>query len=194
MLFKQVHLKGILTGKISLAFRKWNRPSVKRGSIIKTSIGQLEIQDFSVIDKNAITNSEAVKAGYQDLSELMAIIDSRKGSHIYRIKIRYHSPDPRIELRNKTDLSAEEFKALEKKLTRMDSLSSNGAWTIQVLETIKDRPNVKAQKLADVLGKEKEWLKPNIRKLKNMGLTISHSVGYSLSPLGKVILDRMTNE
>ncbi|WP_294276703.1 hypothetical protein [uncultured Chryseobacterium sp.] len=41
-------------------------------------------------------------------------------------------------------------------------------------------------------GFEKEWLKLNIRKLKNMGLTISHTVGYEISPLGSEYLKKLT--
>jgi hypothetical protein len=37
-------------------------------------------------------------------------------------------------------------------------------------------------------GFEKAWLKINIRKLKNLGLTISHNPGYTLSPRGKAYL------
>ena len=37
--------------------------------------------------------------------------------------------------------------------------------------------------------KEKDWLKPNEPKLKNLGLTISHEVGYSLSPRGEMLLN-----
>ncbi|MEM7550324.1 MAG: hypothetical protein AAF363_11640 [Bacteroidota bacterium] len=34
------------------------------------------------------------------------------------------------------------------------------------------------------MSREKEWLKLNIRKLKNLGLTISHNPRYEISPLG----------
>jgi hypothetical protein len=42
--------------------------------------------------------------------------------------------------------------------------------------------------LATKLSRERMWLKLNIRKLKNMGLTISHDVGYEISPLGREVL------
>ena len=43
-------------------------------------------------------------------------------------------------------------------------------------------------------GFEKEWLKLNIRKLKNLGLTISHNVGYRLSPLGEHFIEELKGE
>ena len=41
--------------------------------------------------------------------------------------------------------------------------------------------------LAKKADAEKEWLKINVRKLKNLGLTISHQPGYELSPRLRVI-------
>jgi Mn-dependent DtxR family transcriptional regulator len=46
--------------------------------------------------------------------------------------------------------------------------------------------------LAAKAGVEKEWLKINVRKLKNLGLTISHQSGYELSPRGQEFLRRTT--
>lgn len=42
-------------------------------------------------------------------------------------------------------------------------------------------------------GFEKEWLKLNIRKLKNLGLTISHNGGYELPLLGSEYLTKLSN-
>lgn len=53
-----------------------------------------------------------------------------------------------------------------------------------VLIQVKDHPNLYAIGIAKLTDFEKEWLKLNIRKLKNFGLTISNNVGYELSPLG----------
>ena len=72
----------------------------------------------------------------------------------------------------------------------MDQYSKTGVWTREVLEAVRDHPHLKALDLAEILGREKEWLKLNIRKLKNLGLTISHNPGYELSPLGKAYLNK----
>jgi hypothetical protein len=42
--------------------------------------------------------------------------------------------------------------------------------------------------ISETLHIEKTWLKPNIRKLKEMGLTISLEVGHKISPRGKAYL------
>ena len=56
---------------------------------------------------------------------------------------------------------------------------------------IKEHPMMPAAQLAYETGFEKDWLKTNVRKLKNLGLTISHQPGYTLSPRGLVVLERL---
>jgi len=191
MLFKIKDLRGIKSGEISLAFRKWKRPSVKIGTLVKTRVGQIEILDLAIVEQERITSSEAIAAGYQNLDELFRLLEKRAVGTIYRIALQYHSPDPRIELRNLSDLSGDEFEEIKRKLERLDKFSNRGQWTMEVLHAINQNPELRALDLADKLGMEKAWLKPNVRKLKNMGLTISHGVGYSLSPRGKVVFEKL---
>lgn len=188
MLFKVKHLEGIRSGKISLAFRVWKKPMVKKRSLIKTVIGQLEIVDITTIELDEIDTASAQVAGYESLAELLKILEKRVGT-LYRIEVKYHSPDPRIAMRNKTDLSEEELSILFKKIERLDKYSKTGPWTSMILQGINQNPKLRAVDLATRLGVTKDWLKPSVRKLKNLGLTISHGVGYSLSPLGLKVLD-----
>ncbi|MFZ0014256.1 MAG: HTH domain-containing protein [Acidimicrobiia bacterium] len=69
-------------------------------------------------------------------------------------------------------------------------LASEGPWTGEFLCLIRDNPHVRAQDLADRLGLDKTVFKNDVRKLKGLGLTISHSPGYELSPRGRVFLAR----
>ena len=43
-----------------------------------------------------------------------------------------------------------------------------------------------------MMGKEKQWFKLNVRKLKNLGLTESKSTGYTISPRGKAFLENLS--
>jgi biotin operon repressor len=78
---------------------------------------------------------------------------------------------------------------MAEQLNKLDQFGKVGAWTTRVMFTIEKNPEVRAVYLAEELGLEKSWLKLNIRKLKNLGLTISHETGYSLSPLGQTFLN-----
>ena len=49
-------------------------------------------------------------------------------------------------------------------------------------------PEVRADELAASFGLEKRVFKPRVRRLKELGLTISLSPGYRLSPRGEAFL------
>ena len=188
MLFKINQLKGIHSVKITLAFRKWKKPAVIKGTLQQTAIGQVKIVDIKPVSENEIKKADAIAAGYENTDELMSALNVIKAGTIYRIKVRYHGEDPRIKLRSQTTLTAEHFTALKEKLAKLDRFSAHGDWTMAVLKTIQKHPQKVSTFIAEKTGFEKAWLKLNIRKLKNLGLTISHEVGYDLSPLGKVFL------
>jgi len=194
MLFKEIHLSGIKSGKITLAFRKWQKASVKRGSLLHTSVGLVEIRKIEIVNENDITEQDAIQAGFTDKKQLLKSLRHNSAGTIFKIPVSYHSADPRIKLREQTELSEQQFTDLKNKLERLDNRSKQGHWTNKVLLAIKNNPNLHAIGIAKLTGLEKEWLKLNIRKLKNLGLTISHNVGYELSPLGKLSVERFKNE
>ena len=191
MLFKQEHLQGIQSGTITKAFRKWAKPLVKNGSQIKTSAGIVEVIAIAKCEWSEIGEIDAVQAGYHDLKSLTDVLNKIPVGDIFCIRVRYKSADPRLELREQTILSEEELELLKNKVARLDQFSKQGSWTMLLLNAIRNHPKLKAADLAKKTGKEKDWLKLNIRKLKNLGLTISYEPGYTLSPLGMYFLDQI---
>lgn len=193
MLFKGVHLQGIKSGEITVAFRKWQKVSVKGGSLLRTSVGLIEIGEIEAVNENDITDKDALQAGFTDKKQLLKSFTHNSTGTIFKISVRYHSADPRIKLREQTELSEQQFEDLKGKLDRLDRYSKEGYWTEKILLTINDNSNLHAIGIAKLTGFEKEWLKLNIRKLKNLGLTVSHNVGYELSPLGSEYLIKLSN-
>ncbi|WP_439583581.1 ASCH domain-containing protein [Dyadobacter bucti] len=188
MLFKQKHLERILTGQSTVAFRKWKKPAVVKGSLIRTSIGVVNITDIIEMDVEDLSEADAVNAGFDDLSSLRTELGKIKEGILYKISVKYYAADERIGLREKISLDDDAFAALAAKLGRLDK---SGEWTLTVLNLIRDNPELRAADLAAMTGREKEWLKLNIRKLKNLGLTISLETGYRISPLGTFVLDKI---
>jgi hypothetical protein len=188
MLIRMKLLQLILDGTITLQFRKWRRPSVKQGTLLKTALGQIEIQQVDIVPEKDLSEEEARAAGFESREALLQSLQKVEHGDIYKIAVRYHSQDPRINLRNNTDLSSDNYAMLVKKLHRLDAASKEGAWTKETLLAISRHPRVVSTELATKLSRERMWLKLNIRKLKNMGLTISHDVGYEISPLGREVL------
>ncbi|MCC5809090.1 MAG: hypothetical protein JJU06_01855 [Ectothiorhodospiraceae bacterium] len=187
MLLKRTELEAIRSGRVSLVFRRWRKPTVKTGGSLKTSIGVLDILQVTGVERARITEHDAAAAGYESLALLLRQLDSRQGD-IYRIEVRFAGADPRLALRENDRLSESELNHLRSKLARLDASSPVGPWTLQVLGLIDRHPRVAAIELAGQAGVEKARLKTNVRKLKNLGLTISHGTGYELSPRGKVVL------
>ncbi len=188
MLFRKEFLDRIKAGKITLAFRKWKRPNVKAGGTMLTSVGVIGIEAVEQVEVEDISSEDYMQAGIEEVERWKDRIAIREGE-LYRIKLHWVGEDPRIALREKAKLSQEEFEELLTKLEKMDRRSTRGPWAFRILKLIEERPGTLAQLLADQLGVEKSWLKPNIRKLKALGLTISLDVGYRLSPRGKALID-----
>ncbi len=183
-----------MSGQISLAFRKWKKLAVKEGSLLKTSIGIVKITDITETDLSQISDDDAKKAGFKDLQSLVTEMTKFEDGTVYKIGVIYQSADPRINLREQSQISDEELDLVKDKLQKLDKFSNQGNWTTKVLKAIQENPKLRAVELATKVGKEKEWLKLNVRKLKNLGLTISHEPGYTLSPLGEYVLGSLPDK
>jgi len=188
VLLKQKTLAGIADGSISLAFRRWKRPTVKEGGTLLTSIGQLSIVSVDVVAIEDIPAGDAVSAGFQDLGELLVALRGSPEGKIHRVGLSLAGPDPRVLMRDDIPVGTAADEILMK-LRRMDARSSSGPWTQGVLTLIRNRPGTRAGDLADALGVPKASFKRDVRKLKGLGLTESLEVGYRLSRRGAAILE-----
>jgi hypothetical protein len=106
-------------------------------------------------------------------------------------RVQFHvvaEPDPRAVLAASDDLTADDRAEIDRRLDRLDRASTHGSWTRAVLECIAARPATRAPDLAASFGRETQPFKLDVRKLKNLGLTISLEKGYRLSPRGEAYL------
>jgi hypothetical protein len=111
------------------------------------------------------------------------------GDPVFLLRLRPAADDdPRAALASSTELSTSDVEEITRRLARLDDASSHGAWTGETLAIIQRRPAVRAGDLADELGREMLPFKVDVRKLKNLGLTLSLEVGYRLSPRGEAYL------
>jgi hypothetical protein len=188
VLIKRDVLDEIKAGRVDLAFRRWRRPSVKTGGMLRTAVGTLAIDAVDVVDVDAITQREAERAGFASRDSLIAALNARSDGSVYRVRLHYQGADERIALREDAELSEAEIEQIASKLGRLDRASKHGPWTRSYLEMISDRPAVRAPDLAASVGRETAPFKTDVRKLKNLGLTESLEVGYRISPRGKAFL------
>jgi hypothetical protein len=128
MLFRRPILDRIRTGEITLAFRRWRRPSVKSGGTLKTAVGVLAIRDVARVSERSINDRAARRAGFDDKKALLKELGSRDGE-LYRITLAYVGEDPRIALRKRSKLAGEELDTLRRRLARLDAAAASGPWT-----------------------------------------------------------------
>ena len=188
MLFRQDALAGIRDGRITLAFRRWRRPTVRTGGTLMLPIGQLQIVEVRQITDDDITEADAHRAGYASRAALRAELASRTEGTLYRVELGALGPDPRIALRTRASLSDDELATLRQKLAKLDASAPDGPWTRRYLELIRDKPAVRAADICRDVQMERLPFKANVRKLKALGLTESLEVGYRLSPRGEAVL------
>ncbi len=183
---------GVADGSVTLAFRRWTRQDVKAGSEFRTVAGVVRVEAVQVVDPGAITDEDAVAAGWPDAERLRRQLDRADAGSTYRIVVSLAGPDPRVALREATDLSDADVAAIDARLERLDRASSHGPWTMATLDVIRRRPRTRAPDLAVEMGRERDPFKIDVRKLKNLGLTRSFEVGYEISPRGLTYLERTT--
>jgi hypothetical protein len=188
MIFRQRFLDGIRDGTITLAFRRWRRPSVRAGGTLLTAVGQLEIVSVDEVAMARISDADARRAGYESRDDLATELNARTEGKVYRVELGALRPDPRVALRQSAELRDEERREVARRLQRLDSGAADGAWTRRTLEIIRDHPGRRAADLSTLMGMEKLPFKLNVRKLKALGLTESLEVGYRLSPRGIAFL------
>ncbi|MEU4701466.1 hypothetical protein [Nonomuraea dietziae] len=185
MLFRQNILEGIADGSVTLAFRRWKRCGVRRGSRLRTPVGVVEIDGVEEYAAGDVTPQDAVSAGYASLDALWK--DLAPDGTLFRIGLHLSGPDPRTELRERSDLDAGEIAEVRLALDRIDRASRRTPWTADLLLLIRERPMTPAAVLAERLGRPTAALKRDVRRLKELGLTESLDVGYRLSARGETV-------
>jgi hypothetical protein len=187
MLLDAATRAAIAEGRVDVVFRRWARPTVRTGGTLRTAEGVLDIVEVTPVSLDDMTDADAVRAGYADAAAVVASLSKRAGTP-YRIVVRAAGPDPRIALRNRAELGADELEDVLRRLARLDAASSAGPWVEPTLAMIDRRPGVRAGDLAEELGRERAAFKVDVRKLKNLGLTISLGTGYEMAPRGATVL------
>jgi hypothetical protein len=193
-------LDGIVAGEIDLVFRLWRKPTVKAGGRLRTQVGVLAIEVVEIIDLADIDDDQARRAGFESAERLVheltrprpgggrgrtAMVDET--SVPYRVCVSFAGPDDRVERREQL-LDPAELEAIVAKLAAMDARSKQGPWVQRTLELIHAWPARRAPELAEIHGYETLTWKAQVRRLKELGLTESLTVGYRLSPRGEQVL------
>lgn len=192
LLFQKRFHEGLVSGVVTLTFRRWDRPRVRAGGRYRCHpIGVIEVDRVDRVTLKDITERDAKRAGFDSHEQLVLYIASARedpltdDTELYRVELHYGGDGDRVECAVDDALTPGEIEAITSKLARMDV---RGPWTEQTLAIIGEHPRVAASKLAAKLGRETLPFKIDVRKLKKLGLTQSFEVGYEISPRGRAYL------
>ncbi|CAN5758255.1 hypothetical protein BH20ACT23_BH20ACT23_17750 [soil metagenome] len=117
MLFPGHTLEGIADGSITLAFRRWKSARAKAGSRHRTPVGQIEIDAVDIVEPGEISGDDAGRAGYEELDDLLTFLAASDG-RVYRVAFHFAGADPRVVLRNRSELDAGEVAEIRARLAR----------------------------------------------------------------------------
>jgi hypothetical protein len=162
---------------------------VVAGGVYRTPAGRLKVEAVEVVKPSRIRLRDAKAAGYPTVTAVREDLRGDPADPVYLLRVHPVSdPDPRAELAASDDLTPADIDDIAMRLARLDHASSYGAWTAETLLIIAENPEVRAPDLAATLGRETLPFKLDVRKLKNLGLTLSYPIGYRISPRGTAYL------
>ncbi len=193
MLFRREFHEGLRRGAITLSFRTWRTARARVGGRHRFGAGdELEVLAVERVRAGEIGEADARRAGFDDRAALMQFLERaasaliRPGTSLFRVTLRYagrrRAPTP-----DRREPSASELHVLAAKLDAMERRSPE-PWAWATLGRIAREPRVRAAQLARTFGRETAPFKADVRKLKRLGLTLSHEVGYEVTPAGRALL------
>jgi hypothetical protein len=192
LLFQKRFHAGLVSGEVTLTFRRWDTPHVKVGGRYRCHpIGVLEVDRVEQIRVAEIDDESARRSGFTSRDELLAYMRTGPGgplratTRVYRVELRHGGDGDRVTIALDDRLDAAAIDEIQKRLAKLDAKKP---WTRQTLALITKKPRIAASKLAASIGRETLDFKTDVRKLKKLGLTQSFEVGYEVSPRGKAFM------
>jgi len=184
LLFQKRFHEGLVLGDVTLTFRRWDKPHVKRGGRYRCHpIGVLEVDRVERVSVADVTERDAERAGFESREQMLHYMQSGAkdelddDSELWRIELHYGGDGDRVAIALDDLLAAADVDAIRRQLERMDA---NATWTAKTLAIIEKHPRIAASKLAARLGRETAEFKVDVRKLKKLGLTQSFETGYEI--------------
>jgi hypothetical protein len=191
LMFRRQDRGRVADGEITVTYRLWKSPKVKAGKLYESGFGKLRVNDVQVVPAALVPEEDVAPTGCESVAAIWALAGDHTKTDV--------TPDTlltRVQFTFLGGLSAppktfpaRSLEELQQRLDRMDARSARGPWTMQVLRLIEEAPRVPARILSEQLDWERLDFKAHVRKLKALGLTISHEIGYEISEGGRRYLE-----
>lgn len=89
-------LERILRGEVTLAFRRWIRPTVRAGETLRTERGGVRVESVARVEEDSIADEDARRAGHASRAALLLELHAGRPGWVYRIELRA-APAPPAE-------------------------------------------------------------------------------------------------
>ncbi len=187
VLFTNDQRRRILAGEMTATIRAWQAPQVKAGKRYRFGDEhELVVSAVQLTASALLSAADLRAAGFGSRADFEAALPKFANGrtegpfYVVRFTLEPRQPPP-------TAAPAEVDRLLAR-LEKVDRLSDHGPWTRDALGAIAANPRVVSTKLAELVGRERFAFKADVRKLKAMGLTRSHEIGYEVTELGAQVL------
>jgi hypothetical protein len=187
LLFRREDRERVASGEITVTFRLWKSAHVKAGKAYETGFGAVLVEDVRVLPAALVAEEDVPLTGCASIEQVWRLAGEHTGAPVgldtllHRVQFRFLGRVPPAAA-SQRELDRE---TLRVRLARLDAAHARGPWTLAVLRLIESAPRVPARLLAAELGWETPEFKAHVRKLKALGLTLSHETGYELSDAGR---------
>ena len=192
LLFQKRFHQGLVSGDVTLTFRRWPKARVKVGGRYRCHpIGVLEVDEVRRVRVGSISDADAIRSGFPSIAELRGYLESAPGgaiddeTEVFRIALHHGGDGDRVPSALDPNVNDDARADIDRALAKLDA---DAPWTRATLALIGGKPRIAASKLAAELVRETEPFKEDVRKLKRLGLTQAFEVGYELSPRGVAYL------
>ena len=156
-----------------MTFRRWRRSQVVAGGRYRTGADMIQVDSVDIVAAEEISQDRGT-SGRLLLSRRASGGPSRPDG-----PTNLPDPLPPTRRRRSTDqlaasdqLDAAQLVQLDQRLARMEAASPHGHWTMATLSAIAAKPGTAASELATAAGLERATFKRDVRKLKELGLTL----------------------
>src|SRR5580692_8314496 len=125
LLFKKPLWDGLVSGAVTLTFRRWEKPHVRAGGRYRCHpIGVLEVDDVRTVTVGSIPEGDATKAGFPSRHALLSYLGDLgpldDSTSVYRVALRYGGDGDRVPIALEDALTADDVETIAAKLARMD--------------------------------------------------------------------------
>ena len=100
-MIRPAELASIRDGCIDLAFRRWDRPRVRVGTEMRTSVGLVRVTSVEQVALSSLRADDARRAGAASLAALRQALAHHEDRPVFRIGLEHAGADPREALRDR---------------------------------------------------------------------------------------------